>query len=160
MKLIRRLFLFTAAIIGVMTALNACRYLGSVAHASATADPVSTATAAASSSWDIVVHQGPLLGALLLASGLFRQFLKANESQHWIAQGKTLAILTGIGMVIGAAIDWKINGGPAAGIVTALFAAVPLVMHSTVQPPPVAVTNVMNIVAPPMSTGSAPGGAS
>lgn len=136
-----------APALGVSAFLAGCHYLG-VAHAAATADPVATATAATSSSWDLVTHQGPLLGALLLASGLYRQFLRANESSHWIAQGKTLAILTGLGMVIGATLDWKLNGGPAAGIITALFAAIPLVMHSTVKAAPAA---AIDPVSPPGS---------
>lgn len=151
MKKIRSIALGLASVIGVMAALGACYHLG-VAHAAnaaaAAADPVGTANLAADSGWDVVAHQGPLLGALLLASALFRQFLKANESKHWIAQGKTLAILTGIGMVIGAAVDWKWNGGPAAGIITALFAAIPLIMHSTVRSAP---------AAPPAASSAASG---
>lgn len=102
------------------------------AMAHAGTDSVADATAAVGTSWDIVQHQGLILGPLLLINGLARYLLKANESAHWLAQGKTLAIVTGVMMVVGAALDWKVNGGPSAGVITALFAAIPLVMHSTV----------------------------
>lgn len=98
-----------------------------VAHADAGASP--------DVDWSLITHQGWILGSLLVANGLFRWFLKANDSQHWIAQGKTLAILTALFAVVGSVLDWKLNGGQATGVLTALFAGVSLVMHSTVKSP-------------------------
>lgn len=119
---------------GVAVYLMLC-LLGMAARADAVtvAGDLPAVQVATSTGWDALVHQGPLFGGLLLASALYREFLKRNESAHWIAQGKALAVMTGLGMVIGAAADWKFNGGAAAGVVAALFTAVSLAMHSTVK---------------------------
>lgn len=117
---------------------TACQAIAE-AHASSVVvpgDPAAMATAAAGSGWDVVAQQGPLLGGLLLAYALFRRFLKANESKHWIAQGKALSLMTGVAMVAGAVVEWRFTGAPAAGIITALFAAVSLMTHSTVSATP------------------------
>lgn len=125
--------LFSAAAVAAF--LAGCHYLG-VAHASTSApDPVATATTATDATWDVVAHQGPLLGGLLLAYAALSTFLRANESKHWIAQGRTLSVITAGFMVAGAVIDWQFRGASVSGIVTALFAAIPLVMHSTTVKP-------------------------
>lgn len=141
----QRLALGTVITLMATAILGALFLFARVAHAAT--DPVTTATVAAASGWDVVAHQGPLLGALLLAYGVVRQILKANESAHWIAQGKTLSITTAIMMIIGTALDWKFNGGQPAEIITALFAAIPLIMHSTVNAKPAA--------APPIAPAAA-----
>jgi len=145
------IFLGGAALAVLLT--TACQAIAE-AHAASVEPgvPVIIATTAADSGWDIVVHQGPLLGGLLIAYALFRRFLSANDSQHWIAQGKTLSMLTGAAMVLGAVVDWKFAGAPAAGIVTSLFAAISLTTHSTVSVPPPTVTATASRGTPTAAT--------
>lgn len=101
--------------------------LSHLAHAAG--DPATAITAAGDAGWDIVTKDGPLWAALLIAQGLLRSFL---SKQHWLAQGRVLAGLTGVSMVLAAALAWHFTGAPASGILTALFAGYTLITHPTV----------------------------
>lgn len=111
--------------------------LAGTAHA----DPVVVAQATTDAGWTLIEQHGPLWGGTLLAFGMLSAFLRRNDSSHWIARGRVLSALTGAAMVLEAVLAWHLNGAPSAGIAVALFAALSLVMHSTVAgPSPASVT--------------------
>lgn len=126
----RSLALWFLAALAAFTALYAF-LLPAVAHA----DPVAVAQASADGGWAMVSTYGPIWGGGLLLFALGGSFLRWNESTHWIAQGRTLAILTGLLSVLGAIAQWHFNGGSSAGIITTLVAAVSLVLHPVTTAP-------------------------
>jgi len=105
--------------------------LAQTAHA----DPVVVAQATTDAGWALLEQYGPLWGGTLVAYGLLTSLLRRNESSHWIARGRILSSLTGLAMIGEALLAWKVNGAPSAGIAVAIFAAINLVMHSTVSGP-------------------------
>jgi hypothetical protein len=108
-----------------------------VAHADPLpVDPVIAAQAATDASWALIAQYGPLWGAFLLAFGLVGAWLKANESKHWLAQGRALAVITGGAMVLGAVADWHFHGAAFAGVIVTAVMAIKLVMSPTVAPAP------------------------
>lgn len=70
-------------------------------------------------------------GGALLAYIAFRWFLKRNESEHWIAQGRMLSIATAVLSVVGSVIGWRLGMDPDV-IGFAVAGAVPLAVPSTV----------------------------
>jgi len=90
---------------------------------------VAIAQAATDSGWSLISSYGPIWGGGLLLFALAGSLLRANESKHWIAQGRTLALLTGLVSVLGSVAQWHFNGASSAGIIATLVAAVSLVMH-------------------------------
>lgn len=121
-----------AALIYAMFAV----FAAAVAHA----DPIVVAATTVDSGWQLLRDYGPIIGSGLLMSGLGATFLRYNESKHWIAQGRTLALISGTVAVIAAVLEWQVNGGSPAGVIFALVAAIGLVMHPVVIPaPPAAV---------------------
>lgn len=99
-------------------------FLSHAAHA----DPVAVTTAATDATWAVFTTDGPLWGGLLVAMAILRTFL---DKQHWINQGRLLSGLTGLSMVLAAVGAWHFAGAPVSGILTAAFAALTLVTHST-----------------------------
>jgi len=95
------------------------------------ADPAASVTTDVT--WDIALKDGVPWALLLVMKSLLSTFLTRNESKHWIAQGKTLSILTGLGFVVTSVASWHFLDAPVGGILTALIAAYTLVTHSTVQ---------------------------
>lgn len=118
-------FLISSA--AVLVLCGACHFIG-VAHA---AGPVAVAQTAADASWQIVTDYGPLWGGLALAFGIAQSLLKRNESKHWIAQGRMLAVVTGGALVVGALLDWHFQHAPIAGVLVTIYAAFNLVWHPT-----------------------------
>lgn len=100
--------------------------------------PVVTAQAATDAGWDVIASYGLLWGGALLVLGLGQTLLKANATTHWLAQGRVLAVATGVLAVLGAIAEWHFGGAPASGVITTLIAAIMMVWHPTVQPASVA----------------------
>lgn len=117
---------------GVAVYLMLC-LLGMAARASAEVvttagvDPVAIATASTDSGWSLVSQYGWFWGGSLLLLGLGRALLKGNAASHWIAQGRTLAVIAGVLGVLGSVAEWHFNGAPAAGILITLVMAAKLV---------------------------------
>ena len=132
-----RFRLALAALFVGVVAITMLALLG-VAHADPLppGDPVVAAQAATDASWALVAQYGPLWGAFLLAFGIVGAWLKANESRHWIAQGRALAGITGVAMVLGAVADWHFHGAPVAGVIVTAVMAVKLVWQPTVAAAP------------------------
>lgn len=103
-----------------------------VAHAAAQLNPVPDLQVAVDSGWAIVEHDGPILGGGAILFCLIGAFLRRNNSTHWIAQGRVLALITGLGMTLGAILDWKLNGGQLAGVIMTVIAAVKLALSPAV----------------------------
>jgi len=99
------------------------------AHAAAT-DPSPVLIAAGGAAWDTWTANGPWWGAVIAANVGLQLFL---SRQHWLAQGRVLAALTGASLVLISVVNWHIGAAPSAGIMTALAAAVALVVHPTVK---------------------------
>ena len=113
----------TAVIVAGLLAI-----LAAIAHA----DPVAGLAPATDTAWTVFATSGPYWGAILVAYLLLQTFL---ARQHWLAQGRLLAALSGASMVLTAVVQWHWSGAPSAGVLTAAMAAFTLVLH----PVPVAV---------------------
>ena len=85
------------------------------APSAAVPDPTVKAASDVADLGTILVQYGPIWGAAILVFAIWGGFLKKNESKHWIAQGRTLAMITTAGMGLGALLKWKLGGGVAAG---------------------------------------------
>lgn len=112
--------------------IAACVLTLPLALAHAGADPSIPVTTGVDFTWDFALKYGVPWTVLLVFKGGLTSFLSKNESKHWIAQGKTLSILTGLGMVVTSLLSWRFLDAPSGGILTALVAAYTLVTHSTV----------------------------
>lgn len=69
-------------------------------------------------------------GVLVLYAGV-RWLLRRNETEHWIAHGRTLSIATAVLSVIGSIVGWRFGMDPET-ITLAVAGAVPLAIPSTV----------------------------
>lgn len=87
---------------------------------------------AVDSGWSLFETYGPLWGSISLAYALTRRLLAVNESKHWIAGGRVLALLSGAAAVLGTVIQWHFGGAPASGVLAAIVGAIALVWHPTV----------------------------
>jgi hypothetical protein len=99
-----------------------------------TSAPVTQGLATAQSGWDLVETYGPIWGAMLLVFGLVSRFLQKNQSEHWIAEGRTLAALVaGVG-VLGSVLEAQLGGASWSGVVVTLFGAAKMLLSPTVKP--------------------------
>lgn len=95
-----------------------------IANAQAVADPVATAAASSDALLSIAMSFGPLWGGMAIAFGIASTVLKRNESAHWIAQGRTLAVITAaVGLGI-AALMAHFGGAPWSGVLLTLVLGV------------------------------------
>jgi len=99
------------------------------AHA-ASSDPTPVLVSAGGTAWDTWTANGPGWGAVIAANAGLQLFL---ARQHWLAQGRLLAALTGVGLVLVAVVNWHLGAAPSAGIMTAAMGAIALVVHPTVK---------------------------
>jgi hypothetical protein len=71
-------------------------------------------------------------GGALLVYGTVAYLLKRNAAEHWIAQGRALALLTAATSIAGSVISWKF-GADSDAIMYAVSGAIPLVMSPKVN---------------------------
>lgn len=119
---------------GVYFVLSYAHYVG-IAHAAEAVDPQVTVAAGGNAAIEVWIKDGPLWAGLLVVMYGLRTFL---DRQHFLAQGRTLSLLTGLAMVGAAIANWHFSGAPLEGILTAAFAAFALFSHSQLQPKPAA----------------------
>jgi hypothetical protein len=129
---IRSTLLFLG-LVAALTLVLSLAYFGGVAHAQG-ADPITIAQAGTDAAWTSIETYGPLWGGALLLFGVVGSFLRRNESTHWVAQGKTLAIITTGSMLLAAVLTWKFRGGDTAGLLMSGFLAIKMLVSPTVQP--------------------------
>ena len=104
------------------------------AHAGAVADPVATSTTSADALLSIALTYGPLWGGMAIAFGLLSTLLQRNQSTHWIAQGRTLALITAaVGLGI-AALQAHFGGAPWGGVVMTLVLGIFKLIDPTTVP--------------------------
>ena len=103
-----------------------------VVAAPSASNPAPDLQIAVDSGWAIVEHNGLILGGGALLYCLLSAILRRNKSEHWIAQGRILALLTGVTMTLGALLDWKLNGGQLAGVIITVIAAIKLMLSPAV----------------------------
>lgn len=115
--------------LAVLLAIGAAALLLLTRIAHAAADPTPALTTGAGAGWDAFASNGPYWGGIVVAYVALQTFL---SRQHWLAQGRLLAALTGLAMVGAAVVNWHFAGAPSAGIMTAVVAAIALVWHPTV----------------------------
>jgi hypothetical protein len=130
----------TALVLGLGTAL---------AHAQA--DPVTTAQTSTATMADLVAAHGPIWGPILFVFALLSWALVKNQSTHWIAQGRKLALLTGGSLVLEAVLRWQLAGGTLEAVLSAVVMAALLVRNPFQQAP---APNEANIPAPGASTAA------
>lgn len=121
----QRIALVSLTLLGTAVAYLLVTVLASIAGwAIAHAD-----TGAATS--DVPIGKYGWVGGVLVVYVAARWFLKRNESEHWIAHGRTLSIVTAVLSVIGSIVGWKLGMDPDT-IGFAVAGAVPLAIPSTV----------------------------
>lgn len=122
--LISLTLLGTAAAYLVVTMLAAA--IGwAVAHADTGPTPPLDATSAiAKYGW---------VGGVLIAYVAARWFVQKNATEHWIAQGRALSVVTAVLSVVGSVIGWRLGMDPDT-IGFAAIGAIPLAIPSTVAP--------------------------
>lgn len=131
MKSLKFLFLVLLGTAGVTAALAV--FAAACAHA----DPAAQAAASADTGWSLVETYGPVWGGMALAFGLASAFLRRNETTHWIAQGRALAVILAIVGTGTAALTAHFAGTPWSGVlVTAVVALFKLVQPSMTSVPP------------------------
>lgn len=114
-------------ILGTLAAIAlgpACIYL-SQAHAASMqlVDPTPGMISAVDGGWQLFEQQGPIWGGMALATAFGVAFLKRNESKHWIAQGRTLAIIVAVVGTLASVLSAKFSGTAWSGVlVTAAMA--------------------------------------
>lgn len=131
MKRFLTAFVILASAAG-LAALGDVVYAAGVA-AGAGSSPVPVTSAAVDTTLDLLRTDGPLWAGVLFAYVGLRTFI---SRQHWLAQGRVLATLTGLSMILAAVVAWHFEGAPSSGIITAVIAAIALVQHPTVPPKP------------------------
>lgn len=108
--------------------------IAAVAPSAPASDPVAQATMIADDGWGMFEAYGPIWAGMLLGFGLASAFLKRNKVEHWIADGRRLAIITGAVGVAGALFQVKFGGAPFTGVLFTLMGAAKLAMSPTVGP--------------------------
>lgn len=94
-----------------------------VAHA-AVDDPIAMSTVSADSVYSVIQSYGWLWGGMAIVFGSLSWLLARNESTHWIAQGRTLAILTAsVGLGV-AALKAHLGGAPWSGVLLTLIVGI------------------------------------
>lgn len=140
MNILSRLKFPALALVGaflVYAFLLAVHYTA-LAHGAAMADPVgptSVSAATLDDSWAMFSAYGPIWGGMAVTFGVVSWLLKRNDSQHWIAQGRTLAIIVGGLGIVAAVLDAKFAGAPLAGIAMTAIAALFKLINPAVTPP-------------------------
>jgi len=141
--------LFLLAVLGIAFALASLHDLGkaygavptppgdgiaAVSPSAPSQGPIVQAITVSDDGWGLVEAYGPIWGGMLLGFGLASAFLKRNQVEHWIADGRRLALITGALGVGGAVLQMKLGGGSFAGVLVTLIGAVKLAMSPTVGP--------------------------
>jgi cation transporter-like permease len=88
---------------------------------------------------DVPVQKYGWWAGVLVLYMAVRWFLKKNESEMWLAHGRTLSIATAILSVLGSVVGWRFGMDPDT-IGFAVAGAVPLAIPSTVSQKPAPVT--------------------
>lgn len=99
------------------------------------ADPVAKAKASVDTGWDLVEDYGPIWGGMLLAFAVVSALLRKNAEEHWLKEGRKLALMVaGVG-VLGSVLEAHFGSGSWAGVVVTAIAAVKMLTSPTVPPP-------------------------
>lgn len=129
--------------IAIYMAVNWIGHLG-VAYGATAASAGDQAKVVADGGWDVVASYGPLWGAFLLAATLLSTFV---SRQHWLQQGRTLALITAASMTAAAVIDWHFNGAQFSGVIVTAVMALKLVWSPTASPAPSAATKAASVAS-------------
>jgi hypothetical protein len=103
------------------------------APAHAVAGPAITAVTVSDDGWGLIEAYGPIWGGMLLGFGLVSAFIKRNPKEHWLAEGRRLAILTGAVGIAGSLLQVKFGGASWSGVLVTLIGAVKLALSPTVK---------------------------
>lgn len=95
-----------------------------VAHAAAIDDPIAMATVSTDSVYTVIATYGWLWGGMAVVFGSLSWLLSRNESTHWIAQGRTLAVLTASAGLGVAALKAHFGGAPWSGVMLTLIVGI------------------------------------
>jgi small neutral amino acid transporter SnatA (MarC family) len=107
------------------------------AQAQPAADSIATSATSADALLSLILTFGPLWGGMAIVFGVASTVLKRNESTHWIAQGRVLAVVTALVGVGVAALKAHFAGAPWAGVLlTAVLGLFKLIDPNTVTPSP------------------------
>lgn len=99
--------------------------------------PIVRAQSATDTGWDLVEDYGPIWGGMLLAFAVVSALLRKNAEEHWLKEGRKLAlVVAGVG-ILGAVLEAHFGSGSWAGVVVTAIAAVKMLTSPTVPPPKV-----------------------
>lgn len=125
-------FLIFVGVIATALALTSFYRLG-VAHADTTVSPIGQSVTMADDGWEMIEAYGPIWGGMLIGFGLASAFLKRNAKEHWLAEGRKLAIVTALVGVLGSVIEARLGGATWAGVVVTVIGALKLVLSPTTK---------------------------
>lgn len=120
---IRPLFGPTLMLAALWLFFSAVYHMG-VAHAAAAAgDPTTLSSATIDTGWNMIATYGWTWGGMAIVFMTASWLLKKNESEHWIAQGKTLAYLVGAVGIGVTVVQAKMTGSPWSGVAMTVLVA-------------------------------------
>lgn len=106
-RLVHHLASITGAILALAVLLSAA-----VAHAADSSSALPDPQASADGAIGTLVTYGPVLGGMYLAYAVASSLVSRYASSSWLAQGKRLALATGVLGIAGAALQAAIAGSP------------------------------------------------
>lgn len=101
--------------VGTLVIMTAPWAVGAALAATGEAPPVPPPTPDAIASY--VTSYGWIVGLVALAYVVAKVFLQKNESEHWIAQGRTLAVIAAAVGVLGTGLQAYTAGTPWSGVI-------------------------------------------
>ncbi len=107
----------------VMLVVTALVTLCTAAVASTPGDPLGTAQTSADGVVSTFSTYGPVIGGMYLAYAFMQTLLARYATSSWLAQGKRLAIATGLLGIVGAALQAQIIGSTWTVVLAAAVAA-------------------------------------
>lgn len=113
--MIRNTFRFFGGVLIAASFMISLPWLIASAHADTS--PIVTAASSGDAIFQIVQTYGWLWGGLTLLYIGVGWLLKLNQSTHWIAQGKRLAMATSVVGVVGSALQAYFGGTPLTGVI-------------------------------------------
>lgn len=123
----------TSILIGLLTFVAFYLIGCHLARAAVAANPGPAMETGGDAALDMLAKDGPWWAAVGALNVGLRLFL---HHQHWLKQGRLLTALTSLSAVLVAVAAWHWDGGPAAGILTALIAGGTLLLHPAPPAPP------------------------
>lgn len=133
---IRKIAAVAVTVLGMAGVVTAFQLVACAGAASAQTLPPTLPPETIDVGWGLLEQYGPVWGGMWLMFQLVSYLLKRNESTHWIAQGRTLAIIVAVLGIATAALTAKFAGTPWPGVLITAVVALFKLIQPTVPPAP------------------------